>query len=363
MKHLVFGLISVLFIIGCSRGDQGPTITEMLESIDAIEIGKTIQSFSGFKTRYHRSPEAIKAQEWLKSQWEELAQNRSDVSVELYPHPEEVTPMPSVVATIKGTTHPEEIIVLGAHADSIVYPSDEEIERLFGEETEKLHAEENPPEEGSEEERRVIRSRVLAIIGNMNLEGRSPGADDNASGIATITEILRVLMHHNYRPTRTIMFMGYAAEEIGLIGSEDIATSFKEEDRKVISALNFDLTNYRGSPDLDLVMMSNGTSSKQNKFLEEIIGIYLPEITWEYEDQCDGCSDHASWHEAGFRVSMLTEARYDEITPELHKSTDTFEASGGTAEHSVTFAKLGLAFTVEIDRFGLCRYDQEKCNR
>ena len=42
--------------------------------------------------------------------------------------------MPSVVLTIEGSIHPEEKIVLGAHADSIVYPSPEEIERLRAEE-------------------------------------------------------------------------------------------------------------------------------------------------------------------------------------------------------------------------------------
>ena len=81
----------------------------------------------------------------------------------------------------------------------------------------------------------------------------------------------------------------------------------------------------------------------------------------EYEDKCKECSDHASWHAVGFRVSMLTEARFDEVTPYIHKPTDTFEASNGTAEHSVNFVKLSLAFLTEIDRFGMCRYDSEKC--
>ena len=54
MKHVVLGLIWMLFIIGCSRGDQTPSITDMLKSVDALEIEDTIKSFSGFKTRYHR---------------------------------------------------------------------------------------------------------------------------------------------------------------------------------------------------------------------------------------------------------------------------------------------------------------------
>ena len=202
------------------------------------------------------------------------------------------------------------------------------------------------------------------FIEKMNLEptAEAPGADDNASGIATITEVLRVLMLHDYRPTKTIMFMAYAAEEIGLKGSEHIATSFAEDDQEVIGVLNFDMTNFRGSEDLDLVMIGDYTSSKQNAFLEELIQTYLPEITWEYDYCTRDCSDHASWHNVGFPVSMLIEARLREISPDWHSATDTFEASGGNAQHSVNFVKLGLAFLVEINRFGICRYDQEKCN-
>ena len=351
MKHVVLVPICALFfIIGCSRGDQTSKVTEMLESVDAVEIESTIKTFSGFETRYHRSPEAIKAQEWLKSKWEGITQNRDDVRIEFFEHPK--SPMPSLILTIEGSLFPEEKIVLGAHADSIIYPSEEEIQRLRDEEIqqEEVQGDSNGA------------SRIGAIIGDMNLEARSPGADDNASGIAVITEVLRVLMLHDYHPTRTIMFMAYAAEEIGLVGSDHIAKSFEEEDQEVIGVLNFDLINFRGSEDLDLVMFSDYTSSKQNKFLEKLIQTYLPEITWEY-DKCNyGCSDHASWHNAGFPVSMLTESRFHEANPNLHKATDTFETSGGDAKHSVDFAKLALAFLAEIDRFGVCRYDQEKCN-
>ena len=332
MKHIFLGSIGIwaLFIIGCSQNTQTSDVdvTEMLESVDATEIENTIKSFSEFKTRYHNDPEAIEAQEWLKSKWEEIAQDRDDVHVELFDHPG-ISPMPSVILTIKGSTIPEEKIVLGAHADSAV------------KETTGVPA--------SDEE---------------SLGRRSPGADDNASGIATITEVLRVLMHYNYRPTRTIMFMAYAAEEIGLKGSEHIANSFKEDGQEVIGVLNFDMTNYRGSEDLDMVMIDDAdyTSQKQNAFLEELIQTYLPEVKWEYDKCGYGCSDHASWHNAGFPASMLIEARLREITPHIHKVTDTFENSGGNAEHSVDFAKVSLVFVTELDRSGICRYDQEQCN-
>ena len=353
MKHVFLGLIWVFFSVLFYKPVLAQVAlletTEMLESVDALEIADTMKSFSEF-TRYYNSPKALEAQEWLKSQWEEITQGRDDVNIGFFHHPEFSPRQPSLILAIRGSTFPEEKIVLGAHADSIMYPSKEVVERLLNEQNQQ---------EGSSRA-----SRINAIIESMNLypATRAPGADDNASGIAVITEILRVLMLHDYRPTRTIMFMAYAAEEIALQGSEHIATSFAEDDQKVVGVLNFDMTNFKGSEDLDLVMVSDYTSFEQNAFLGQLIQIYLPEIKWEY-DECDGeCSDHASWHNAGFPASMLTEARMDQITSHIHKVTDTFEESGGNAEHSVNFVKLALVFLTEINRFGICKYDQEKCD-
>ena len=320
MKHVVLGFLGIFFSVLFYQPVLAQTplseAVEMLDSVSDEEIANTIKSFSGFETRYHNSPEAVKAQEWLKSEWEEITQGRDDVRIDFFRHPE-FSPMPSLILTIEGSLFPEEKIVLGAHADS------------------------------------AVKERAGINAEDDNLGKRSPGADDNASGIAVITEVLRVLMLHNYRPARTIMFMAYSAEEIGLKGSEHIATSFAEEGQNVIGVLNFDLTNFRGSEDLDLVMLSDYTSPRQNTFLEQIIQVYLPEISWEY-DQCGRpCSDNASWHDAGFPVSMLIESRLREINPNLHKVTDTFEASGGNAKHSVTFVKVSLAFLVERNSFGL----------
>jgi len=45
------------------------------------------------------------------------------------------------------------------------------------------------------------------------------GADDNASGIGVILEIARVLQANGFQPDRSILFAGWAGEELGLIGS------------------------------------------------------------------------------------------------------------------------------------------------
>src|SRR5712692_2486921 len=47
-----------------------------------------------------------------------------------------------------------------------------------------------------------------------------PGADDNASGTAVILEIARVLSATGIRPKRSILFVSFAGEEQGLLGSQ-----------------------------------------------------------------------------------------------------------------------------------------------
>ncbi|MBA5760487.1 M20/M25/M40 family metallo-hydrolase, partial [Escherichia coli] len=68
------------------------------------------------------------------------------------------------------------------------------------------------------------------------------------SGIASLTEALRVLLANNYRPKRTIKFVGYAAEEAGLLGSKAIAKQFRTQNANVVGVLQLDMTNYKGDP-------------------------------------------------------------------------------------------------------------------
>ncbi len=46
-----------------------------------------------------------------------------------------------------------------------------------------------------------------------------PGADDNASGVAMMLEVARAIVQGPARPRRSLMFLGFDQEEIGLYGS------------------------------------------------------------------------------------------------------------------------------------------------
>jgi Zn-dependent M28 family amino/carboxypeptidase len=46
-----------------------------------------------------------------------------------------------------------------------------------------------------------------------------PGADDNASGVAMMLEVARSMAAESTRPKRSVMFIGFDLEEVGLFGS------------------------------------------------------------------------------------------------------------------------------------------------
>jgi len=179
---------------------------------------------------------------------------------------------------------------------------------------------------------------------------RAPGADDNASGIATITEIIRVLVDRSYQPQKTIKFMAYAAEEVGLLGSKEIAKSYKERSENVVGVMQLDMVNYKGTQNFDIVLMNDYTNAEQNKFIGSLIDTYLPGIKWAYDSCGYACSDHASWHMQGFPASVPFEAKMRDMNGRIHTANDTINVSGDNADHAAKFAKLALSFIVELDR-------------
>ena len=281
--------------------DQQSVVRPMVAQVADANIEATIRKLSEFKTRHYKSETGVKSSEFIRDTWAALAKKRNDVKVELVSH--RSWPQASIVMTIEGTEKSDEIVIIGGHADSIA--------GMFG---------------GG---------------------GRAPGADDNASGISTITEIIRILMDSSFKPKRTVQFMGYAAEEVGLLGSKEIASGYKAAGKKVVGVIQFDMTLRKGTVDKDIVFMSDFTNAAQNEFLGKLIDEYV-KVPWGYSKCGYGCSDHASWTSNGYPASIPFESTMDDINRNIHTDRDTIENAGGDAKHAAKFAKLGVAFIGEL---------------
>lgn len=282
---------------------QEQLVRPMLSRVSDANIYADIVKLSSFKNRYYKGQHGKDSAAWIKDRWENLVKHRTDATVEYFPHAK--WDQPSIILTLKGDS--DDVIIVGGHQDSI-----------------------------------------SGMWGGAN--STAPGADDNASGIATITEIVKILIDHSYRPQKTIKFMAYAAEEVGLLGSKEISNSFKTQNINVVGVLQLDMTNYKGTKNLDIVLMRDYTNDDQNQFIGKLIDSYIPDINWGYDKCGYGCSDHASWHAAGYPASMPFEARMSDMNKNIHTGRDTVESLGKNANHAAKFAKMGVAYVVELDR-------------
>ncbi|MFY0526443.1 M20/M25/M40 family metallo-hydrolase [Archangium gephyra] len=293
---------SLASLVGYSLNNSA-SVNVMLGGVQELNIRNTINSLStNWTSRRYNVQSGTDAATWLKNQWTTIANGRTDVSVAFFTHSSTVSPQPSVIATITGTTHPNEVVVIGGHLDS---------------------------------------------INGSSSTAAAPGADDDASGVASLTEAFRVAMAHGYKPARTVKFMAYAAEEVGLKGSADIAAWHVTNGVNVVGVLQLDMTNYKGSS-YDFAMVTDNTNAAQNSFVTSLISTYQPGMTFTNITCGYGCSDHASWHARGFPASMPFEATMNTSNPQIHTTGDTLTFMGGTASNSVKFSKLAVSFLGEL---------------
>lgn len=122
----------------------------------------------------------VRSRAWLAARFTELGlEVTDDVSLE---HP----PTHNLFVEVKGTERPEEVLLVGAHFDA-----------FYG------------------------------------------GADDNSSGVAVMVEMARLIAQAPLR--RTVRFVGFDLEEIGLVGSSRMARSKSPP----LVSLVFDCVGYR----------------------------------------------------------------------------------------------------------------------
>ncbi|MEZ5425581.1 MAG: M20/M25/M40 family metallo-hydrolase [Pyrinomonadaceae bacterium] len=283
--------------------DNQSNVNQMLPAVLETNVRQTITDLSAFPNRRYNQPSGTTSAEFIKNEWTALALGRSDISVEYFTHPSTVSPQPSVILTVQGTNAPEEVVVLGAHQDSI------------------------------------------------NTSGQTqpaPGADDDASGVASLTEAIRVLIEKNFHPQKTVKFMAYAAEEVGLRGSKEIALDYRTRNVNVVGVLQLDMTNFKGSTQFDFALVSDFTNAAQNTFVADLIGEYLPNLTVTTTLCNYGCSDHASWTAQNYPSSFPFEATFGQHNHSIHSANDTLSQSGNSADHALKFSKLALAFVGEL---------------
>jgi hypothetical protein len=142
-----------------------------------------------------------------------------------------------------------------------------------------------------------------------------PGADDNASGTATILA-LAARMAHQPPPQRTIVFVCFTAEEIGLVGSNYFVAHSPIQLDRAVAMYNMDMVGRMS--DQTLFIGGQGTAADFDQFVTEAANQTGLKIRGIGRGGM-GPSDHMTF--ALKRIPVLF--AFSGMTADYHRPTDT----------------------------------------
>jgi hypothetical protein len=167
----------------------------------------------------------------------------------------------------------------------------------------------------------VLKNEYIVIGAHLDHVGSQaglifPGANDNASGSAAVIEIAKAFSNDKIKPKRSIIFVLFASEEQGLLGSKHFVKNLKIPKEKIVAMLNLDCIAYG-----DSIQIGNGLSSPNLwKIAKDIDSKYfnlMVNDTWS-----GGGADATAFHEQGIpSIYFVSKYSYDH----LHLPSDTVE--------------------------------------
>lgn len=208
-KYLLILSFTTLNLI---QGQENKDLYKIIDEVSSDRIEKDIRKLVSFGTRHTLSDTISKkrgigaARRWIKSEFEKIS-NDCNNCLEVFYQKNYFTPkdgerivkpvwINNVVAIQKGSVNPNSFIIMSGDIDS-------------------------------------------RISDPTNYRDDSPGANDNASGMAGTIEAARVLSKYKFE--NSIVYVGLAGEEQGLFGGKGLAEFAQKKGWNIIGILNNDM--------------------------------------------------------------------------------------------------------------------------
>lgn len=164
---------------------------------------------------------------------------------------------------------------------------------------------------------------VCAHYDDMPSGTTAPGADDNASGTATVIELARVFSNYNFN--YSIKFICFDEEEQGLIGSNYYATQARNRNDSIIAVINLDMTAYDFNNDGVVDVHSKNVANTPQIASEWINNVYQYGISLTPRlVASQPYSDHDSFLRKNYGAILVIEYDY-EFNPRYHTVNDRFQ--------------------------------------
>lgn len=317
-KYLVFISILISAHICCAQiphlydhtfpeiTSQDEKVIEMLNQVSEAQIISDVTHLSSYLNRRADAIHIYNVKDWLASEYQ-----KTDVD-SVYFHdfqvipfwdtvPKPFTTAPNILALKIGKKYPDEFVVCGAHYDSYVRA------------------------EGNYDPDTLV----------------SPGADDNASGVAGILSAARILS--NYEFERSIIFASWNAEEFGLCGSHAYAKDCRKDSVDIVAYFNLDMTGYLNPGDnIHIAMIYTQCDSLLGEFYKQVGHVYTPNIPIYQDWLISGDTDFSSFNRNGYQaITPSEDVRH--MSPYIHSIDDIIGLSVNNWEQTVIFTKLNLA--------------------
>lgn len=286
-----------------------PTIANVAAGVSEERAGAILAKLESFGTRDSNGVVAgpgkgiVAAREWIAAEFRSYSPR---LAVRFDAHPVRKggrmvrdTEIVNVVAVLPGKTQPDVHVLVGAHYDTMHM-------KLDGK---KFDAE----------------ATAAAEV--------APGVSDNASGVACVMELARVMSQYEF--DKTVVFIAFAGEEQGLLGATAYAQHAAGTKVKLEALLNVDTigTNvtgnglqagqrvnvYSGDP-------MDSPSRSLARYMREISERYLPELTINAvfrQDRFGRGGDHTPFHTEGFAAVRVTTPA--EQLENQHNERDTLD--------------------------------------
>ncbi|MEW5846400.1 MAG: M20/M25/M40 family metallo-hydrolase [Bacteroidota bacterium] len=313
---MTFAIFSI--VVSCSKEDdivdpgskQDPVIMQVIGNIKADSIAATIGMLEGMGTRFtladNRRNVALAIMNRFKSYGYTNARLDSFLLNVNFRGQYYETWQYNVIATLPGVVYPDSITIMGGHHDCILRSTEPQSPFTV-----------------------------------------APGADDNASGVAVTLEVARVLKQAGFAPRTTIVFATFAAEELGLFGSQNMTNRLSDTLAKVKFMLNNDMVSFCPVTDstnwfLNIIDYFNTTDFRVHA--QELCSTYtllksVNDITYrEY-------SDSYSFYQRGYKPLFFISQHDD---PNYHKLTD--KAMYQNPRFAREVAKLNCALIMEANK-------------
>ena len=283
--------------------EENPVIREMLNQVNMDSLEATVQHLQDYGSRIWNTDNAYTASDWIANRMEALG-----LEVEQQPFYAETwlgsgNAAPNVIGIQRGTLYPDTYVVCGSHFDSFSW------EAMYG-------------------------------------GGNAPGADDNATGVASVLESARIMTQYEFE--YSIIYCAYGCEEMGLYGSEAYASRCQEEGMDIIGYFNNDMNGYLNPGDeIHIDCIYPNAVEPIGTYYMNVGSVYYPELPITHVYFNEGDSDHTSFNNHGY-MGIYPFEDSQNYSPYIHTPNDLIGISVNSFEMSQQYCQMNIACLAEI---------------